>query len=104
MDAATHPNVLLVGGPLHGKRLRVDRLPMVLVLAAIGASCSSRSQYIHQYELIEKDNSFHRHLVSVYAPAALPHPEVLRLAKLAAELNPFQASPQFNPGPGIRER
>ena len=85
MTSAINPNVLLVGGSLHGARIRVERLPVTMVLAQPGANTKTpRALYVHQYEVIEKDNAAHKHLVSVYAAVGLPHPEVLRLAKLAA--------------------
>ena len=88
--AAMRPNVLLVGGALHGARMRIERLPMAMVLASPTKrkSRDARDCYVHQYEFIEEDHALNRHMVSVYAPAELPHPDVLRLAKSAAGKKP----------------
>ena len=80
---AGDPNVLLVGGPLHGARLRVEHLPMTMVLMSPSKRETARRTYVHQYEVIEKDG----HLVSVYAPPELSHPEVIGLARQAARRN-----------------
>jgi hypothetical protein len=77
------PNVLLVGGPLHGARMRVEHLPMTMVLTPPSKRETARRTYVHQYEVTENNGR----LVSVYAPPELSHPEVICLAKLASRRN-----------------
>ena len=80
-DGGRKTDVLLLGGAVHGARLSLQYLPMTLVVDAPRArQPRRRSVYVHQYEIVEQVDSDTR-LVAVYAPADLPHEEVLRLAR-----------------------